>query len=74
MAERFACEGATEAAVPRAAVMVVVVAAPAPLDPPTVPKSTDCAQEVCALAANATKANETICTRGFCEKGQAEFM
>ena len=40
VAERFACVGATDAAVPLSAFKLVVTAALTPLLPPTVPRST----------------------------------
>jgi len=73
VADKFACVGATAAAVPLSALKVAVDPATEPLVPPTVPRSTVSAKlkwepEMEKIA------TDKICTNGFLENGQLIFM
>lgn len=70
---KLAWVGATEAAVPFSAVSDVVTAAPVPVLPPTVPKSTVSANAVHGSASDIA-AREINAASVFCGRGQVCFM
>jgi len=72
VADRLACVGATEDAVPLSAFKLVVTAALTPLLPPTVPRSTVSAKAPSPV--KVSKAKDITLLMGFCGKGHLEFM